>query len=242
MSVRTSSFQDLKAVAFDAGNTLLGMDFDFLASCLLTCGVEISAERLERAEAQARPEVSAWIASGRSTESSQTFGFYLDAIVAKVSDLSPDARGRCIGSLVPLLKPPGLPQRLWTRPYPRIATALSRFHEAGFQLAVVSNSDGSITEALRSARLDGFFSSIIDSAEVGVEKPAREIFEHALGVLGLPPEQVLYVGDLYAVDIIGARSAGMPAVLVDPFGDWADLDCETVKDIDELATRLIDAR
>jgi putative hydrolase of the HAD superfamily len=45
--------------------------------------------------------------------------------------------------------------------------------------------------------------------------------------LGLLPEQCLYVGDLYAVDVLGARAAGLRPLLLDPFdrhADWEDVD------------------
>jgi FMN phosphatase YigB (HAD superfamily) len=34
--------------------------------------------------------------------------------------------------------------------------------------------------------------------------------------LRLPPERALYAGDIPEVDVLGARAAGMPGVLVDP--------------------------
>lgn len=45
-------------------------------------------------------------------------------------------------------------------------------------------------------------------------KPDKRIFHTAIAGLGLPPEQVLMVGDDYAGDIDGARSAGLAACLV----------------------------
>ena len=49
---------------------------------------------------------------------------------------------------------------------------------------------------------------MIDSALVGVEKPDPAIFRAALEALGVAPEEALYVGDLYEVDVVGARAAG----------------------------------
>ena len=50
------------------------------------------------------------------------------------------------------------------------------------------------------------------------------------------------MGDLYDVDVRGARAAGLRAALVDPYGDWGGLDCVTVRDVGELALRLTAAR
>jgi putative hydrolase of the HAD superfamily len=50
------------------------------------------------------------------------------------------------------------------------------------------------------------------SDEVGWYKPARPIFEHALGYLGMPPQAVAHVGDLRRTDVAGAKGMGMTAV------------------------------
>ena len=50
------------------------------------------------------------------------------------------------------------------------------------------------------------------SDDVGWYKPAREIFGHALGYLGVPPDAVAHVGDLRRTDVAGARGMGMTAV------------------------------
>ena len=83
---------------------------------------------------------------------------------------------------------------------------------------MVSNSDGRVAEALEAAGLRAYFDVVVDSALVGVEKPDPAIFRAALDVLGVPPEEALYVGDLYEVDVLGANAAGIPAVLLVPPG------------------------
>jgi FMN phosphatase YigB (HAD superfamily) len=50
------------------------------------------------------------------------------------------------------------------------------------------------------------------SCEVGWEKPAPQIFEAALECLGLPPEEVAFVGDFLRYDIAGAQAAGMKGI------------------------------
>jgi putative hydrolase of the HAD superfamily len=87
-----------------------------------------------------------------------------------------------------------------------------------------------------------YFSAVVDSAVVGFEKPDPRIFEHALGRAGVPGRRALHVGDLYHADVAGARAAGVNALLLDPFGDWDDVDCERVEDLSELARRMRAAR
>jgi FMN phosphatase YigB (HAD superfamily) len=60
---------------------------------------------------------------------------------------------------------------------------------------------------------------------VGVEKPDPRIFRLGLAQASLSPAEVVYVGDLYSVDVLGARAVGMTAVLLDPGRCWGERDC-----------------
>jgi FMN phosphatase YigB (HAD superfamily) len=91
-----------------------------------------------------------------------------------------------------------------------------------FRISVISNSDGRIDRVLSQCGIAECFESITDSGIVGVEKPRREIFEAALGTMKTRPEESLYVGDVYSVDYVGARAAGMDAVLFDVAGAYRD--------------------
>jgi HAD superfamily hydrolase (TIGR01509 family) len=86
------------------------------------------------------------------------------------------------------------------------------------------------------------FHHVVDSAVVGVEKPDPRIFRHALDAVGARPERTLHVGDLYAVDVVGARAAGLHALLLDPHGDWAEVDCARAPDVASVARALVAAR
>ena len=50
------------------------------------------------------------------------------------------------------------------------------------------------------------------------------------------PEEAAYVGDLYLVDVVGAREAGLLPILYDPFDLSHDVDCLRIRTIDELLT------
>lgn len=57
---------------------------------------------------------------------------------------------------------------------------------------------------------------LVTSEEAGREKPSPEIFALCLKKLGLPPEEVCCIGDSFAKDVEGARSAGMQAIHFHP--------------------------
>jgi putative hydrolase of the HAD superfamily len=72
---------------------------------------------------------------------------------------------------------------------------------------------------------------VLDSSEVGVEKPDPRIFRLALERAGLAPDEAVYVGDIYSIDVLGARAAGMGAVLLDPGQCWGARDCLLAPDV-----------
>ena len=74
----------------------------------------------------------------------------------------------------------------------------------------------------------------------GGPKPDPEIFRRALTRMGLRPEQALYAGDIPEVDILGARAAGMEAVLIDAGGHYRDQpQWPRLASVEELVTRLL---
>jgi FMN phosphatase YigB (HAD superfamily) len=103
-----------------------------------------------------------------------------------------------------------------------------------FRIAVISNSDGHIDRVLARCGIADCFESITDSGVVGVEKPRREIFEAALKAMNARAEDSVYVGDVYSVDYVGARNAGMNAVLFDVSGAYKDRDLPRVESLDQL--------
>lgn len=88
----------------------------------------------------------------------------------------------------------------------------------GFRLGIVSNWDTRLRPLLDSLRLEGFFELISVSCDIGFTKPSPVIFEHTISKLGLPPDRILHVGDLYEEDVLGAQTAGLQAVHIDRTG------------------------
>lgn len=83
------------------------------------------------------------------------------------------------------------------------------------RLAVVSNWDERLRILLERLRLASYFDPIVISIEVGHAKPAAELFRRAVEGLGLPPEEILHVGDSAKEDVAGAKGAGLKAVLLE---------------------------
>ncbi len=52
--------------------------------------------------------------------------------------------------------------------------------------------------------------------------------------LELPPERVVYIGDIYSIDAVGARAGGLSPVIIDPTETYHGLDCPIIRGLLEL--------
>jgi putative hydrolase of the HAD superfamily len=234
MTFHQIPYKYLETIFLDAGNTLLAMDFPWIRDELKKLGIKCEINELKRAEAAARPDLSFQLERLKSTETRQTSIFYMGSILNKLPAASvlPDIkRNEIIEKLVILLQEPGRKERLWSNLIPGVGEALETLKNKGTRLAVVSNSNGMIEEILSNLGIRKYFDHVFDSHFVGYEKPDVRLFRHALEISDAHPERTLHIGDLYHVDVLGARSAGIHALLLDPFGDWQDVDCVRMPDL-----------
>ena len=121
----------------------------------------------------------------------------------------------------------------WDQILPGTREALDRIRER-YAIAVISNADGRIDAVLRRCGICDCFASITDSGNVGHEKPHPVIFSAALKDMKAAASESLYVGDVYSVDYVGARNAGMEAVLFDVSGAYRESGHPRVESLAEL--------
>jgi putative hydrolase of the HAD superfamily len=131
---------------------------------------------------------------------------------------------------------------LWSRVIPGSVDGLRTLAAADVALGIVSNADGSVAARLREQEVlqvgPGIgveVTCVIDSGEVGVEKPDARIFELALDAIGAAAHDTWYLGDMPGIDVVGARAAGLRPFVMDPYGLHRDVDYETVASLVELA-------
>jgi putative hydrolase of the HAD superfamily len=219
----------LRAVLFDAGNTLVFLDYHRMAAAVGgALDLPLSGDRLAAGAAEATRAME----QARGTDRERAAA-YLEALFRTAgvpSDRMPEVRA-CLTRLHDQL-------HLWSTVAADTHAALGRLRAAGLRLGVVSNSDGRVEEALRAADLLRYFDVVIDSALVGVEKPDPAIFRAALEALDVEPGEAVFVGDLYEVDVVGARAAGMSGVLLCPGGALDDR-CRTIHSLSALADDLL---
>ena len=220
----------LRAVLFDAGNTLLFLDYARMARAV---GAALGFPLTAAALASHAPEASEAMeqGSGNDTERAST---YLEALF-RFSGVPANRMREVRDCLRDLHRE----RHLWCSVRERTHEALARLRAAGIRLGIVSNSDGRVEQALTIAGLRDYFDVVVDSALVGVEKPNPVIFQTALDALGVSPEEALYIGDLYEVDVLGARAAGIEAVLLTSSSPDSERPCRTAGSIDELVDALL---
>ncbi|OGK82553.1 MAG: hypothetical protein A2050_14430, partial [Candidatus Rokubacteria bacterium GWA2_73_35] len=221
----------IRAVFLDAGNTLLRMNYPAIAAELARHGVRTAPGEVERAEWRARVRLDETVfaptAPATSTESRASGDRYVRLLLEALGV----ADEGIVGALGEWRRTYNPPVGLWDLADPRADAALRLLREAGVAAAVISNSNGSARSILERLGLAAHLDFVIDSFEVGVEKPDLRIFALALARAAVAPAEAAYVGDLYSVDVRGARAAGLEAVLLDPGGCWGPRDCPTAPDV-----------
>lgn len=223
----------LRALFLDAGSVLVHPNWHRLAAALGRHGVEVAAGRLAEADPRARRSLDtpAQVAAHDDRDRGLVYferlltgaGVALSAATsAALSDLLEEHVRRNLWDLVPDDVPP----------------ALERLGRLGLPLSVVSNANGTVRALLGELGLLHHFRAVVDSAEEGVEKPDPRLFRVALERAGAEAASTLHVGDLYHVDVVGARAAGLRAALLDPAGLYQGADCPRFASLGELANCL----
>ena len=101
--------------------------------------------------------------------------------------------------------------------YSDTRVTLNRLKQMGLKLGLISTAyEEDIDAILEKAGLaKGLFDVVVGANTVKKEKPHPDVFRHALGKLGVGPEEALFVGDHVDNDYKGARAVGMHALLIE---------------------------
>ena len=104
----------------------------------------------------------------------------------------------------------------FTRPDDDALYVLERLQKK-YKLGIVSNL--SIPECasrlLEKFAMNRFFDAVVISGAINKRKPSPEIYERALSTLGIEADRAVFVGDTLAIDIRGAKTVGLKAVLIE---------------------------
>lgn len=219
----------LRAVLFDVGNTLHHLDHAWIAACVTAHGYPVAARDVAVAEYRGKAAVDALFRARRAGTDATRAPSYLDVILAALG--VPEAARPALAAD---LQAENARASLWRVMHDDTPEVLAALRARGLRLAVVSNADGRVPAMLAATGIAEHFDAIVDSHLVGVEKPHPRIFELALAGCEARPEEALFIGDIYEIDVQGARSAGIAPVLIDPLGLYGELDCPRIAQLAEL--------
>lgn len=100
------------------------------------------------------------------------------------------------------------------RLYPEVIEVLEALKARGLRMGIVSNWDSRLPGICQDMKIDRYFEFILASVVVGSAKPDRGIFDRALELSGVLPEEALHVGDTLENDWAGGKNAGIDVLIV----------------------------
>lgn len=223
----------MKAVLFDVGNTLLWLDHPFIIGLLREHGVETDEHGLISAQYGAKLLLDELARTGRGGDEASRGRLFFGEVFRRVG-VPDDA----FPAIAQRLYARHAERNLWSSVRERTVETLEELKARGYRLAIISNADGRVESLLGELGLLRHFELVVDSATVGVEKPDPRIFRMALERMGVDARDAVYVGDVYEIDVAGARAAGMRAILLDPLSRFGHLDCDRISALHELPALL----
>lgn len=223
----------LRTVFLDAGGVFIFPNWWRVSDVLATHGVPVAPEALKAAELLARRELDDLKVIGATTDATRGWLFF-DLILKHAGVTTCDGTAAALAELHTY----HTASNLWEYVPDAVLPPLRALRACGLRIVVVSNANGTLRAHLDRLHLTALFDVVLDSADEGVEKPDTRFFDIALEKSGAAPATTIHVGDLYYVDVMGARAAGLRGVLLDEGNLRQDADCPRVRSLDELVERI----
>jgi len=215
----------IRGVFFDAGNTILFPDYEIYRRIVAELGGDASREDVVAAEAHARAAFDEAVSRSPDRNVHGFWPVFYEPFYRHLG-LSGNAVEMAIGNTRAFNDmDPGI----WKVPVEGFNEVMDEIDRRGIVTGIISNSDGRLDRRMRKIGIRDRFSFLVDSWDIGVSKPDARIFEAALELAQLPPGEIIYVGDYYEVDVVGARGVGMHPVLFDPYGAYDAADCAIMR-------------
>ena len=120
-----------------------------------------------------------------------------------------------------------------------VLSTLKTLKERRLILGLITNATKDMSSAYRKLGLEPYLDFVVNSEEVGANKPEPPIFLAALDKAGVEASGAVHVGDQYELDVVGARGVGINAVLIDRYDVAPEVsDCPRIRTLPELAQYL----
>jgi HAD superfamily hydrolase (TIGR01549 family) len=220
----------VETVFLDAGGVLCHPSWTRVADALMRHGARVTAAALGAAEQRATRDIDN--ASTITSTDDRARGWLYFNLVLHHAGVEQNAG---TDAALAELREYHRTDNLWEYVAPDVVPALAALQDRGLRLVVVSNANGRLRHLFDRVGLATWFDHLLDSYEWGVEKPDPRLFRLALEQSRADASTTVHVGDLYHVDVVGARRAGLrEGILFDAGGLYSGVDCPRVSSLAAL--------
>lgn len=223
----------LETVFLDAGGVLVFPNWQRISDTLRPHGVRVEPDALAAAEPHAKRHLDQ-TQTIQATNDEKRGWLYFNLILEHAG-ITPDA---ATDAALAELHQYHQQFNLWEYVPPNVLPALRALRALDLRLVIVSNANGTIGAAAERLGLTECVGCVLDSFVEQVEKPDPRFFEIALARSGASRETTIHVGDIYEVDVVGARAAGIRPVLLDAADLYAGADCPRVRSLPDLVAAI----
>ena len=223
----------LETVFLDAGGVLIFPSWTRISDALARRRVLVDPAALAAAEPHAKKQIDTGEVI-RATNDTTRGWAYFNLVLTCAGVTLTEATAEALAELHEYHQA----HNLWESVPADVPDALAALRARGLRLVVVSNANGTLHRAFDRLGLTPRVDVVLDSFVEGIEKPDPRFFEIALARSGASAPTTIHVGDIYHVDVVGARAAGLRPVLVDSAGLYPDADCPRIARLAELPALL----
>ncbi|MCM5661753.1 YjjG family noncanonical pyrimidine nucleotidase [Galbibacter mesophilus] len=104
-----------------------------------------------------------------------------------------------------------------------------------YNLHIITNGFAEVQQGkLKNSNIDHYFNVVMNSELAGVKKPNPLIFQKALEMAKVKPENSLMIGDSYEADFLGAQNVGMHALLFTTSDDYKNVNSQVIKELKQI--------
>lgn len=219
----------LRTIFLDAGGVLVFPNWQRISDALRMRGVDVEPSALAAAEPYAKRHLDQ-TRTIRATNDEKRGWLYFNLILERTGVALTDATAEALSELHRYHRE----SNLWDFMPDEVLPSLRALRGLGLQLVVVSNANGTVPRLAERLGLTECVECVLDSHLEKVEKPDPRFFEIALQRSRADRNTTIHVGDLYEVDVVGARAAGITPVLLDVANLYPDADCLRVRSLPQL--------
>jgi HAD superfamily hydrolase (TIGR01549 family) len=220
----------IETVFLDAGGVLCHPSWTRVAGTLVRHGAAATAAALAAAEQKATRDIDNASTIGTTDDRARGW-LYFNLVLHHAGIEQNPGTDAALAELRDYHRT----DNLWEHVEPDVIPTLAALRDRGLRLVVVSNANGRLRHLFDRVDLTKWFDHVLDSHEWGVEKPDPKLFKLALEQSRADAATTVHVGDLYHVDVVGARNAGLrEGILLDLAGLYEDVDCPRISSLAAL--------